>query len=410
MSGSRASDGQTDTHPVMAAALELRPRLVQWRRHLHQYPEPSMEEYETAAYVVEQLQKMGLDEIKTGVGKTGVTCLIRGAEGHKTVGLRADMDALDLEEKTGAEYASKKPGLMHACGHDAHVACLLGAASILADMREQMSGNVKLIFQPGEEGFHGALQMIRDGCLESPKVSAVFGLHVSVGMPSATIGIRRGTSHAQTDDVEITVHGKSAHAASPHGGVDAISVAAQVLIAVQQFIARHTHNLHQRLVTFGMIEGGTRRNILANSVTLRGTMRNLNLETRETLLKFLQKDLRKIAGAMGARLTVRITEGYPPLVNDDRMVDIAEQAARTVLGDERVRPVLDPGLGGEDFSYFGTEGKLPIAFVRLGIGDESEGVEAPVHTQTFDFDDGKALPTGAAFMAQVALQALGACK
>ena len=394
-------------HPVMAAAIKLRPKLQQWRRHLHMYPEPSMEEHETAAYVVEQLRAIGLDEIKTGVGETGVTCLVRGGKGRKTVALRGDMDALEIQEETGAEYASRKPGLMHACGHDAHTACLLGAGAILSGMAGKLPGNVKLVFQPGEEGSAGALKMIQDGCLEKPKVSGIAGLHLIHDLPSGDIGIRRGYRNAQTDEIEMIIHGVSAHAAAPHEGVDAIAVASQALIAIQHFLARHTDAVDRKLLTFGMIEGGTRPNILADAVRVQGTIRTIEPAGREALLAFLKKDLRKLVGAMGGRLTVRIVEGYPPLKNDDGVVDALEAAATDIVGEARVVEVPVPGLGGEDFAYFGLEGGIPAALSRLGTRDEKKGFISPLHSSTFDCDDAKVLPVGAAHLARTAMRMLG---
>ncbi len=393
-------------HPVMAAAIKLRPKLRQWRRHIHMYPEPSMEEQETAAYVVEQLREIGLHEMKTGVGETGVTCLVRGGKGRKTVALRADMDALEIEEQNDVEYASRKPGLMHACGHDAHTACLLGAGAILSGMAGKLPGNVKLVFQPGEEGSAGALKMIQDGCLQKPKVAAIAGLHLMHDLPSGDIGIRRGYRNAQTDEIDMTIHGVSAHAAAPHEGVDAIAVASQALIAVQQFLARHTDAVDRKLLTFGIIEGGTRPNILADAVRVRGTIRTIEPAGREAILTFLNKDLRKLVAAMGGKLTVRIEEGYPPLKNDDSVVDALEAAATDIVGEGRVVEVPVPGLGGEDFAYFGIEGGIPAAMSRLGTRDEKKGFTSPLHSSTFDCDDAKVLPVGAAHLAQTAIRML----
>ncbi len=401
--GTRKSRKQ---HSTLAAAMKLRSKLVEWRRHFHQYPEPSMQEHETAAYVVEQLRELGLEEIKTGVGETGVTCMVRGAKSRKTVALRADMDALEIVEENEVEYASRKPGLMHACGHDGHTACLLGVGAILASMGNQLPGNVKLIFQPGEEGSGGALKMIQDGCLRSPKVSAIAGLHVDTDTDSGSIAIPRGYVCAQTDDIDMTVHGRSGHAAAPDKGVDAIAVASQALIAVQQFIARHTSSTDRKLVTFGTIAGGTRRNIVADSVHLQGTIRSLEPRGRKAVLKFLQQDLRKLVGAMGGRLTVRMIEGYPPLVNDDAVTDMVEIAAVAIVGKDAVVPGNGPGLGGEDFAYFSTAGKIPAAMVHLGIRDEKKGFTSPGHSTTFDFEDTKVLPIGAALLAEAAVRML----
>ncbi len=380
-------------HPIYAAAVKLRPELVKWRRHLHMYPEPSMQEHETAAYVVEQLREIGIDEIQTGVGETGVVAMVRGGKKRgKTVGLRADMDALEMTEETGAEYASRKPGLMHACGHDGHTAGLLGAGAILHGMRAKLPGNVKLVFQPGEEGPGGALKMINDGVLENPKIASIAALHV--------------IHDAQTDNITLTIIGESSHAAKPHLGVDSISVAAQALIAVQQFVARHTDPIDRRLVTFGIIEGGTRSNILAAQVRLVGTIRTLEPASREAILNFLKKDLGKLVGAMGAKLKVEHEVGYPSLKNDDGVMDAMQSAATEVLGAECVNPVGIPGLGGEDFAYFVQAG-VPAGMARLGIRDEAKGFTSAVHKVGFDFDDAVVLPAASATLAGTAIKMLG---
>ena len=394
-------------HPVYAAAVKLRPELVKWRRHIHMYPEPSMQEHETAAYVVEQLREIGIEEIQTGVGETGVVAMVRGGKPRaKTVALRADMDALEMTEETGAEYASRKPGLMHACGHDGHTAGLLGAGAILHGMRAKLPGNVKLVFQPGEEGPGGALKMINDGVLENPKVASIAAVHVIHDLPAGHIGINRGYMLAQTDNIVLTIIGESSHAAKPHLGVDSISVAAQALIAVQQFVARHTDPIDRRLVTFGIIEGGTRSNILAAQVRLVGTIRTLEPASREAILKFLKKDLRKLVGAMGAKLKVEHEVGYPSLKNDDGVMDALQTAATETLGVECVSPVGIPGLGGEDFAYFVQAG-VPAGMARLGIRDEAKGFTSAVHKVRFDFDDAVVLPAGAATLAQTAVNMLG---
>lgn len=380
--------------------------LVSWRRWLHMHPEPSMQERETAGFVAERLAEMGVDRLQRGVGKTGVVALIRGRRGGRTVGLRADMDALELLEENEVPYRSRRPGLMHACGHDGHVACLLGAAALLCEMRARLAGSVKLIFQPGEEGAGGARHMIADGVLERPRLRAIAALHVATEVPAGAVGIRRGYDTAQTEDVRLVVRGRSAHAARPDQGVDAIAVASQALVAVQQFVARHTNAVDRKLVTFGIIRGGTRANVLADEVELIGTIRSLEPEGREAVLGFLRRDLRKLVGAMGARLRVEIQrEGYPPLVNDDGVLDVVHGEAATMLGLERVVEVPKPNLGGEDFAYFVLAG-VPGAMFRLGVQDEKKGFVSPGHSPRFDFDDRRVLPIGAGMMAATAARLL----
>jgi amidohydrolase len=365
-------------------------------------PEPSLQERDTQAFVVDRLREIGLSRIKPGVGGTGVVALVQGRQ-SRAVGLRADMDALELEEANPVPYRSGRPGLMHGCGHDAHVACLLGAAALLHKRRASLPGSVKLIFQPGEEGAGGARFMIADGVLARPKLRAIAALHVDTQVDSGKIGLRRGYDTAQTEDIRLVILGKTAHAARPDQGVDSISVAAQAIIAIQQFIARHTNSVDRKLVTFGIIRGGTRVNVLADRVELIGTIRTLEPEGRKAILDFLKRDLRRLVSAMGARLQVTIEkDGYPPLINDDRVVDVISDTAAGMLGPDSVVEVPKPNLGGEDFSYFALAG-IPAAMFRLGIRDEKKGFTAPGHSSTFDLDDRRVLPIGAAMMAAAAV-------
>ena len=390
---------------MLTEARRLGRKLVAWRRHMHMNPEPSMEEHETAAFVAERLREIGVDRVQTGVGKTGVVGLIRGRR-PKAVGLRADMDALELREENDVPYRSQREGLMHGCGHDAHVACLLGAAALLQGMKARLPGGVKLIFQPGEEGSGGARYMIEDGVLARPRMRAIAALHVATDTPSGSIGLRRGYDTAQTEDVRLVIQGKTAHAARPDQGVDSIAVASQALIAIQQFVARHTNSVDRKLVTFGIIRGGTRANVLADRVELIGTIRSLEPEGRSAVTGFLTRDLRKLVGAMGARLRVKIeTDGYPPSLNDDDVVDIVEATGTEMLGAGNVVEIPKPNLGGEDFAYFGLAG-IPAAMFRLGIRDEKKGFASPGHSSTFDMDDRRVLPIGAAMLAATAVRML----
>lgn len=391
-------------HPIYASALEIAEDLVRWRRHLHENPEPSMQEHETARYVADILDEKGIP-FETGIGETGVVGLIGTGDGP-TVALRADMDALEITEANDVPYASQRPGMMHACGHDAHTASLLGAATILADM--ELPGSVKLIFQPGEEGYAGARKMIRDGCLTDPDIKAIAGLHVTNEVVSGQVGIRRGFWTAQSDNIDMTIHGQSAHASRPDQGTDAISLAAGAQTAIQQFIARHTSAVDRKLLTFGTIEGGTRRNILADRVTLEGTIRSLEPRGRQAILDFLKDRLPAIVGAMGGEVKVTLHEGYPPLVNDDGVVDAIEDAALELFGAESVEQVPQPVLGAEDFAYYATEGGIPAAMCRLGVYDEEKGFTGGLHSTTFDLDDARVLPIGAALLAGTAVMMLQA--
>jgi len=393
-----------NTKDMLSKAQRLAPELVKWRRHIHMNPEPSMQEHETAAFVAERLREIGVERVMTGIGDTGVVGLVRG-RGRRTVALRADMDALEMHEQNDVPYRSRRPGMMHACGHDGHVACLLGAASMLQEMRSHLPGNVKLIFQPGEEGAGGAARMIRDGVLESPKVAAIAALHVDTETPSGKVAVRYGADTAQVDDITLTILGKTTHVARPDLGVDAISAACQAFNAIQQFIARRTSPLDRRVVGFGTIHGGTRMNVVADEVKLQGTIRTIEPETRDAILRFLKGDLKRIVKATGATAKVHIEESYPPLMNDDRVVSAVAAVASEMLGADSIVEIPQPVLGGEDFSYFARAG-VPAAMFRVGTLDAKKGFTAAGHNSRFDFDDRRVLPVGAAMLAAVAVRLL----
>ncbi|NLO05274.1 MAG: amidohydrolase [candidate division WS1 bacterium] len=392
-------------HPIAQRAHELTADLVQWRRQMHMYPEPSMREHRTAAYVIERLREIGIGEIQEGVGETGVVAIVRG-QGDRCVALRADMDALELKEETGAEYASRIDGMMHACGHDGHTACLLGAGAILQAMRDTLPGCVKLLFQPGEEAIAGARRMIEDGCLQDPAPEAAVALHVMPEVTAGVIGLTPGYITARCDAADIAVIGTASHAARPHEGADAISLAAQALVMIQQFVARSTDPIHRKVVTFGKIGGGTRRNIIAERVDLCGTIRSYEPETRDAIVDLIEQRLPKIIAELGGRLEVTVTEGCPALWNDEHVLACAEAAACEVLGSESVEVVPEPSMGSEDFALFAQMGELPVAMLQLGTRDESRGHIHPVHTTKFDFNDEVVLPAGAAVLANTAVKLL----
>jgi amidohydrolase len=395
----------SERHWMAERAEGLRDDLVEWRRHLHMHPEPSMQEHETAAYVAQVLREIGVEQIEEGVGETGVVAVIRGGD-ECCVALRADMDALELTEETGAAYTSRNEGVMHACGHDAHTACLLGAAAILREMGEGLPGTVKLIFQPGEEGLAGARRMIDDRCLADPQPEAIVAMHVQPDVEQGHVGLTRGFVTAQSDQVDMAIVGDAAHAARPHQGSDAISLAAQTITAIQHFVARCTDPIHRKVVTFGTIAGGTRRNILADRVELTGTIRTYEQDTREAIIDFLGNRLRTVVTELGGRLELTITEGYPPLWNEEWVLEAAGDAARAVLGDDAVEEMPYPSMGAEDFAFYQHLGHLPAAMLRLGTRDEGSGHVHAVHTTHFDFNDEVVLPAGAAVYANTAVKLL----
>ena len=347
-------------------------------------PELSGKEFRTRDKVVEYLKDMGIEH-KTGIADTGVLGIIRGKQGGKTVALRADMDALPIQDKKNVVYKSTIDGKMHACGHDAHTSILLGTAKILKGMEEDLHGNVKLFFQPAEETVGGAERMIEDGVMENPGVDAVFGLHVSPEIDVGKIGIKYGQTNAYTDSLEITVYGKDGHAARPHEGIDAIVTASQIVVALQSIVSRNIDPVNSVVVTIGTINGGTRCNIIADRVRLTGTMRTLDPDTRELVIKRIKNIVTQIAEAMGGKAECIIKDGYPALVNTDEIIDIVRDSGEGVLGADNVTILKTPRLGGEDFAYFAKA--APSAFYRLGCGNAEKGIIHGAHTCLFDIDE-----------------------
>jgi amidohydrolase len=376
---------------------------VAFRRHLHQFPELSFEEYNTQRYIAEQLREMGISFRE--IAGTGILGEVAGARGvGKTTALRADIDALPITEANQVPYCSKHEGVMHACGHDVHTASLLGAARILQNNREHFSGTVRLLFQPGEEKLPGgATMMIRDGALQNPSPEAIFGQHVHPPLRAGTVGFRPGIYMASADELYLTIRGKGGHGALPHNTVDPIVITAQVITAVQQLVSRETDPTLPAVITFGKItsDGGA-TNIIPNAVSLEGTMRTLNEEWRAELHGRLQELIGGIAAAMGGQAELRIVKGYPFLKNDEALTRWAWDEARRFLGEDRAVE-LPIRMTGEDFAFYSHH--LPACFYRLGVGNPERGITSPVHTDTFDIDEA-ALETGAGLMAWLAIRQL----
>ncbi|MFO8148740.1 MAG: M20 family metallopeptidase [Trueperaceae bacterium] len=378
----------------LSAAFELRPDLVAWRRHLHAHPELAYQEHATAAFVRERLEQLGLRPSPPLAGGTGLTCLIAGDTDGPTVALRADMDALPIQEATGADYASTVPGVAHLCGHDAHTTMLLGAAALLARRRPE-HGHVKLLFQPAEEGGAGAARMIEDGALEDPTVSAVFGLHVDPNQPVGALSVTPGPATAASDGLDIEIIGEGGHAARPHQAIDAIAVAAQVIVAIQQLVSRHTDPLQPLVITLGRIEGGFARNVIAPSVHLQGTARSFDPALRDRLPALLDRTVAGVTQAFGARHELTYRTGYPSLRNDAALIPTLADVVGELLGEGRLA-TGGPSLGGEDFAFYAQ--RVPGLMARLGVRNEALGLVHPLHHPRFDLDEG-ALPLGAAVLA-----------
>lgn len=390
---------------VLAEAEKIKDWLVEIRRDFHMNPELGMEEFRTRDKIVEYLKALDIEYV-TGIAGTGVLGIIRGKEEGKTVALRADMDALPIEDKKNVPYRSTVPGKMHACGHDAHMTILLGAARLLKSMEDQLRGNVKLLFQPAEETVGGAKPMIQAGVMENPKVDAVFGLHVTPEISVGEIGIKYGQMNAASDTIKIILRGKSSHGAYPQEGVDTIMMAGQVLTALQSIVSRNMDPRNSAVVTIGTIRGGTQGNIIADKVELVGTVRTLDPNTRSLVIKRIEEIVTNLAKAMGGEGEFIREEGYTALINADEIVDIVKANAEEMLGLDKVHVLRQASLGVEDFAYFAQE--APGAFYRLGSRNEKKGIIHDAHYCLFDIDE-DCLVIGAALQTQNALYFLEKC-
>ena len=377
---------------------ELLPEITAWRRDIHENPELLFDTHRTSKFVADRLAEFGCDDIVTGIGRTGVVAIIKGRSDTKgkVVGLRADMDALPIEEATGLEYASKTPGVMHACGHDGHTAMLLGAAKYLTETRN-FNGTVALIFQPAEEGGGGGLEMCKDGMMERFGIDEVYGMHNWPGRSLGSFAIRPGPFFAATDTFEIEVKGKGGHAAKPNETVDTIVMATQMVTAIQSIVSRNADPVEQIVVSVTSIESSSKAfNVIPQTVTLRGTIRTLVQEMRDLGKKRIHEISEHTAKVFGGTAHVDYIPGYPPTVNHEAETEFAAQAARSVSGDCDFAPLV---MGGEDFSYMLEE--RPGAYILMGNG---EG--ASVHHPEYNFND-EAIPAGCSWWVEMAESRLG---
>lgn len=364
--------------PALQRVLE---DVVRWRRAIHERPELGFAEERTSALVEETLRASGIEAKR--VAKTGVLGVLKGARAGKTLALRADMDALPLDERSGEPFASKVPGVMHACGHDAHTAMLLGAAVSLAAQREQLAGTVKFFFQPAEEGPGGALPMIEAGVMRDPNVDAVAMLHVSPLLPTGTFGARRGAMSASCDDFAIVIRGRGGHAAYPQGAIDTIPIAAEVVGALQRITSREIDPLHSVVLSIGVIRGGYRRNIVADETVLEGTLRCLDEKVRTSVPERLERMVRGICEAHRATASFEWEFGYPSVFNDpaltDRVVNLLREGGVTVVD------LPEPSMGAEDFAYFAQV--APGCYLRLGAGFPGAKDLPMTHSPEFRLDE-----------------------
>ncbi len=386
---------------LVDAAWEIGPEVVADRRYLHQHPEIAFQEHNTARFVAEKLRALGI-ETRTGIAKTGVLGLLRGGREGRTVLLRADMDALPMDELNDVPYKSRTPGVMHACGHDAHTAMLLGVAKLLTERRDTIRGNVKFAFQPAEEWEGGAKPMIDEGALEAPRVDAAFGVHIGQDLPVGTIGVRDGPMNAASDGFVATIRGKGGHAARPHGCVDPIVIAAQCIVALQALVSREVNPLREAVITVGALHAGTVANIIPEEATMKATVRTFDEEIRQGLAERIPALIGGIATAMRGEADVQYKFGYPALVNDPAMTDLVREVARETVGPEKLIE-REPGMGGEDMAYFLQ--RAPGSFFRIGSRNPAKGLVYGHHHPRFDIDE-EALPVGVAALAGVALRYL----
>ena len=387
-------------HTLAEAAREMAAQLVTWRRHIHAHPELSGQEEQTARFVTAELRRIGYQPVER-VGRTfGVTARLDAGSGE-AVAVRADMDALPVTEETGVEFASRNPGVMHACGHDAHVAMLLGAAQLLAQQKGKLRHPVVLIFQPSEETSPGgALPMIEAGVLDG--VARIFGLHVWSEMPLGTLGTRVGPFMSAVSNIEITVTGKGGHAAMPQQCIDPIIVAAETVLALQTAVSRSIAMTDNAVVSVTQVHAGTANNVLPGTAALGGTIRTLSEAVRSTVETRVREIAVGVAQAHGATAAVEIRRGYPALINDRLTVERALAAARSLGFPEDRLLTLPAQGGGEDFAYYAQ--KAPAAFLFLGARNDAKGCNHPHHHPRFNIDE-DALPLGAALLAQFALHA-----
>jgi len=379
------------------------PEIREIRRHLHQYPELSKEEEKTAVYICTTLDRFGIP-YRRGVAGHGVIGLIEGKDpGSACIGLRADMDALPVHEKTPVSFASKHPGKMHACGHDVHMSSLLGAARILNELKDQFDGTVKLIFQPSEESYPGgAIGMIDEGVLKNPDVMVVLGQHVLPTLDAGKVGFNPGPDMASTDEIYLTVRGKGGHAAVPNMVVDPVLIAAHIIVSLQQIVSRHADPSTPTVLSFGRIIGEGRTNVIPDEVQVEGTVRTYDEAWRKEIHSRVEAIATSIALGMGGNCDVRIAHGYPYLHNDEELTIRIHRLAEEYLGKDHVVK-LEKRMTAEDFAYFAQ--RVPSCLYRLGIRNESRGITSFLHSPAFDADEA-ALETGSGLMAWLTINLL----
>ena len=399
---------QTVEQRIASAAESMRDALIAQRRDFHMHPELSDKEERTSRVIADKLRALGFDEIRTGVSGHGVVAVLKGGKPGPVVAVRADMDALPIEETMDVPYRSLNRGVKHACGHDVHMTVALGTAEVLSRMRAEIPGTVKFLFQPAEEGapagkISGARKMIEEGALENPRPAAIFGLHSGPAYPVGTVAYSPAAAMASSNRFRIVVKGKKVHAAWPHLGIDPIVVAAECVSALQTIASRRIDPVEPIVLTIGAIHGGNRNNIIADEVVMDGTLRTHNEAVRERAMSLTREIVTGIAASHGAQAEVTFgADGYPVTMNDTALVEKTLPAMRRAIGAENVR-LVPPVMGGEDFAFY--QKVIPGFFYWLGVGNEKRGITAMLHTADFDADEA-CLVTGVKVMAEVVVDFL----
>lgn len=368
---------------VLEMAKAVAPDAIRLRRQIHQHPELGNQEVKTADLVAETLNSLGIEVLRP-VG-TSVVGVLKGDQPGKTIALRADMDALPVQELADVLFKSENSGCMHACGHDFHTAGLLGAAMVLSRYRDHLKGNVKFFFQPDEEDNGGAQRMMAAGCMENPHVDAVIGAHVDPDLPAGHVGFKYGKAYAASDTFTVVIRGKGCHGASPQDGIDAIAIGAQVVSALQQIASRRVSPTDSAVVTVGAFHAGTAGNIIAPEATLKGILRTLGADMRINVRKWFTDTVNGICSAMGAQADIQIRESYPGIVNWNEMVDFAKNVAEAAIGSDRVHIQDQPTMGTEDFGYFIQD--VPGVYYKIGVGNPEIGAVHPIHSPLFIADE-----------------------
>ena len=399
------ADGRREK--IAQAAEAIRGKLVAQRRDFHMHPELSNREERTAGVVAERLRELGLTDIKTGVGRHGVVALLKGGKPGPVVAVRADMDALPINETMDVPYKSKNPGVKHACGHDVHTTVELGVAEVLGKMREDIRGTIKFIFQPAEEGpppgeEGGAPLMIKEGVLENPRPSAIFGLHTEPNLQAGQVGWHSGPAMASSDTFAITIRGRNAHGAQPQMGVDAVVVASEAVLALQHIRSRRIDPLEPLVITVGTIQGGSRFNVIAAEVKMTGTMRTLNEQVRERALSMMRETLQNVTAAYGATYELELQGSNPVTYNEPSLVEQSLPSIRAVVGDMNAVSIK-PFMPAEDFAQY--QKVIPGFYFFLGVGNREKGITAGWHTPEFDVDE-ESLVVGVKVMSNTLLDYL----